>query len=103
VSKEQRDILAQLSLEERLDTILRQCEFYTRGVYENDLPRGYNPASYALWLTVVRGTINGETYMALSAMSFRELCGLVHTLLTECGEDMSRYPGFLMKRYTKAA
>lgn len=100
VRKSERTVLEQCSLEDRLSKIVRVCEWNTRGVYENDLPFEYNQVSYGLLWTVRRGTINGETYMSLKAMSFRELCGLVSTLKTECGTDITKYPGFLMRRYT---
>ena len=104
VDKKRRDILEQCALEDRLDAIVRACEFYTRGVYETDLPREYNPVSFGLWWTISRGTINGETYMALRAMSFRQLCGVVYDLLQECGsEDITKYAGYLMKKYSSTA
>lgn len=103
ISKDRRDLLEQLSLEDRLDAIVRACEWHTRGRYENDLPRAYNPVSYGLWWTVKRGVINGETYMTLKAMSFRQLCGVVHILLTERGEDIAEYAHFLTERYGKLA
>jgi hypothetical protein len=103
ISKERRDLLEQLSLEERLDAIVRACEWHTRGRYETDLPRAYNPVSYGLWWTVKRGLLDGQTYLALRALSFRQLCGVVHILLTESGEDITKYADFLTERYGKQA
>lgn len=99
VDKDRRNLLDRLPLEERLSTILRTCEFYTRGVYETDLPREYNPASHGLWWTVVRGTIDGETHITLKAMTFRQLCGVVYDLLHECGGDITTYAQWLMQHY----
>ncbi len=91
------------SLEDRLAAIRDLCERFDEArdvVYEDALPHGYNPASYGLWLVVYRNILPSATYLALQAMTIRQLCEVVHTLLTESGDLASAYPSFLMERYS---
>lgn len=98
-------VLDESTLELRLEAIRNFCARATScDIYgDNALPQGYNPASYGLWWVVASGRVNGETAMALRAMTVRQLCELVHTLLVRCGPTTERYAHFLMEQFSLAA
>jgi dolichyl-phosphate-mannose--protein O-mannosyl transferase len=92
------------SLEDRLTFIRDYSERFCRSSYgDNALPFGYNPASYGLWWATTSGRVNSTVYHTLKAMTMRQLCELVHTLLVECGDTTSDYARYLIAKYSQAA
>ena len=62
----------------------------------------YNQAAYGLRWTLDSGRVNGQTVLAIREMNVRQLCELIHELMTY-HYDISLYASYLMRKFTTVA
>ncbi len=80
---------------DRLNGVLADVQRYVRYNEEDGIPAAYGLTAYGLGWSIETGRINGQTHIALKAMTTRRLLALVQDLHSHCA-NMGEMPAYLM-------
>lgn len=79
----------------RLEHVLADVQRYAKYNEEDGIPSQYSLTAYGIAWTIETGRINGQTHIALKAMSVRDLFILIHKVHEHCA-NMSEIASYLM-------
>lgn len=79
---------------ERIDKLMHEIVMLSKC---DEIAFEYDSASYGLRWVIQSGRCNGLTVLAIRDMNVRQLCMLVHELMTNC-ENIGEYARYLMQK-----